>query len=90
MAEDAPLRETWEAQSYSWAPRGNLLPVSAPGWRLPLRYNREDAAQRLLTQSFPADGIPSVLWEVLPALSEAAPGGWDHVLLGTRENLNDI
>lgn len=64
-------------ESYSWAPRSNLLSVSAPGWRLLPRYAREDP-----DTVFPADGIPSVLWEVLPALSEAAPGGWDRVLLG--------
>ncbi|KAI4584298.1 hypothetical protein MJG53_007577 [Ovis ammon polii x Ovis aries] len=51
-----------------------FAPVTCgPGWRLLPRYDREDAGPEAPDAVFPADGIPSVLWEVLPALSEAAP-----------------
>ena len=46
-----------------------LLP---PGWLLPPRGAPEDAGAEAPGTVFPADGAPALLWELLPALSQAA------------------
>lgn len=78
----APLREPWEARKLFLGTQWQSVACFCPRLAAAPQVRPKDAGPEAPDAVFPADGIPSVLWEVLPALSEAALGGWDRVLLG--------
>lgn len=77
--------DAWEGRNLFLDPEAPVLPVSAPGLAATSQVCPRRCGGKRHQFSLSADGIPSVQWELLPAPSKTAPGGWGHALQGDWE-----
>lgn len=86
VAEDCPFGEALGGDKLFLGTQRHICCLFLPqGWLLVPRYAPEGVGQEAPGAVFPADGIPSVLWEQLSALSKAALGGWGRALPEDQE-----
>lgn len=75
-------------ESYSWVPRGTPAACCCPqaGCRCRPGMPQRAWGRRQLVQPF-QQMVSPLLWELLPAPSWVAPGGWGRALRGRKEVL---